>query len=143
VALLALLDPKPCNPQNVRELPEIDEQEREKRFLAQAASRYGEEFTSAIGESQLKIFLNVLKNNSRILRECSSPVYQGDVLLFCATERLDASIPIVSAQVWEPYVLGEIEVHDIHCEHDDMDRPQPMTEIGHILSHKLKLLTQS
>jgi hypothetical protein len=40
-------------------------------------------------------------------------------------------------------VLGEIEVHDIHCLHEDMDRPQPAAEIGHILAHKLKLLTQS
>jgi hypothetical protein len=64
-------------------------------------------------------------------------------MLFRATEPLEPSGPILSAQAWEPYVLGEIEVHDIHCRHADMDRPQPMAEIGFILARKLELLTQS
>jgi thioesterase domain-containing protein len=141
VALLALLDPHPCIPQNTRESQAIDEQELEKRLHAQVISRYGEMFASVIGEPLLKILLNVLKNNSRILGEFSSPVYQGDALLFRATESSDASTPILSAQAWKTYVLGEIEIHDIRCQHNDMDRPQPTAEIGHILAHKLKLLT--
>jgi amino acid adenylation domain-containing protein len=141
VALLALIDPHPCSPRNVRELSKIDEQEQEKRFLALVTSRYGEEFTSSIGRSLLKNLLNVMKNDFRILRESSSPTYQGDALLFRATESSEASTPILCPQAWDPYVLGEIEVHDIHCLHDDMDRPQPMAEIGYILAHKLKLLT--
>jgi len=141
VALLALLDSHPCNIQNAREFQAIDEQKLEKELHAYASSRIGE--ISAIGESQLKILLNVLKNNLRILRESSSPTYQGDALLFRATQSLDASTPIISAQTWEPYVLGEIEVRDIHCQHNDMDRPQPTAEIGHILAHKLEVLTRS
>jgi amino acid adenylation domain-containing protein len=143
VALLALLDPHPCIPQNIRESRAIDEQEYEERLHAQVISRYGEMFASAIGESLLKILLNVVKNNSRILGEFSSPVYQGDALLFRATESSDVSTPILSAQAWKPYVLGEIEIHDIRCQHNDMDRPQPTGEIGRILAHKLKVLTQS
>jgi amino acid adenylation domain-containing protein len=138
VALLALLDARPCDPQDARESQAINEQILEKELHTYLISRFGE--TSAIGESQLNAILNVQKNNSRILGESCSPTYQGNALLFRATESLDASTPILSARAWEPYVLGEIEVRDIHCRHVDMDRPEPTAEIGHILAHKLKVI---
>jgi hypothetical protein len=71
------------------------------------------------------------------------PVYRGDALLFRATESSDLLIPILSARAWEPYVLRKMEVHDIHCQHEHLDWPQPMAEIGHILAQKLKTLTQA
>jgi amino acid adenylation domain-containing protein len=143
IALLALLDPHPCNPQSVSESEAVDQQERERRLQTYVTSRYGDKFASAIGASLLKIVFDVLKNNSRILGGSFSPIYQGDALLFRATQPVDPSIPVLSAEAWEPYVLGEIELYDIHCQHADMDRPEPMAEIGHILAHKLKRLAQS
>jgi amino acid adenylation domain-containing protein len=143
VALLALLDPPPYRPQNVREPRAIDEQELENRSQVFVSSRYGEEFMSTIRETQLKIFLAVMKNNSSILAKFSSSSYRGDALLFRATEPFDSSTPILSVEQWKPYLLGEIEVHDIHCRHDDMDRPEPSAEIGRILGRKLQALTQS
>ena len=82
VTLLALLDPHPCNPHHVPESEAVDQQEGERLLQTYVTSRYGEKFTSAIGESLLKILCDILKNNSRFLVESSSPVYQGDACYF-------------------------------------------------------------
>jgi pristinamycin I synthase 3 and 4 len=142
VALLALLDSH--NSQSYRGSQiTLEEQDIEKQTRNLAVSQFGAKFTTAIGESLLKILVDVTKNNLDIIIESSWPIYRGDALLFRATELSDQSIPILSAQAWEPYVLGKIEVHDLQCKHEHIDRPQPMAEIGHILADKLKALTQS
>ena len=97
---------------------------------------------STLGETQLRIFLNVIKNNTDILAKFCPSSYRGDGLLFRATEPFDSPIPILSVEQWKPYLLGEIEVHDIDCRHDDMDRPEPIAEIGRILERKLRVLIQ-
>jgi amino acid adenylation domain-containing protein len=141
VALLALLDSH--NPESYRgsQAIMIDEQEIDKQTSGLAVSQFGEKLTSGIG--LLETLMKVAKNNLRIVIESSWPVYRGDALLFRATELSDLSIPLLSARAWDPYVRGKIEVHDIQCRHEHMDRPQPMAEVGRILAHKLKTIIQS
>jgi thioesterase domain-containing protein len=74
------------------------------------------------------------KNNGRLLRTCTPPVITSDVVLLRATE--DAA-PLISADVWKPYVHGEIESYDIHCEHEDMVKPEHLAKIGQILARRL------
>jgi thioesterase domain-containing protein len=136
VALLALLDShKPQSYRGSQITP--DEQDFEKQIYGLAVSHFGEKLTSIIGESVLKILIKVAKNNIRIVKEFSWPVYQGGALLFRATMPSNLSIQMLSVQAWEPYVLGKIEVHDIHCRHEDIDQPQPMAEIGRVLAQNL------
>ncbi|KAG0296416.1 hypothetical protein BGZ97_004534, partial [Linnemannia gamsii] len=58
-------------------------------------------------------------------------------------ETEDESTPLASPDLWKPYVLGHIEAYNIHCKHDEMDRPAPIAEIGRILTQKLNELEQS
>lgn len=63
-------------------------------------------------------------------------VHEGDVLFFTATERqVD---PTLSHRDWKPYVAGEIENHDVRCEHKDMTRRGPLAEIGRHLDRRLR-----
>lgn len=57
--------------------------------------------------------------------------------LFRAMIQQDPRVPLVTASDWEPFIQGEIKVHDIHCTHDDMRELGPIAEIGRILDHKL------
>jgi thioesterase domain-containing protein len=136
VALLALLDSWPCNPQ---EAAAIKEPNLAQDLHAHVASRLGDH--SAIGESQMDILLSVLRNNFRILSESQSPIFKGDALLFRATRTTDASSPLLPARAWQPHILGRVEIHDIDCRHADMDRPEAAAVIGRLLARKLDTLT--
>ncbi|KAI8347843.1 Alpha/Beta hydrolase protein, partial [Mortierella sp. GBAus27b] len=74
----------------------------------------------------------------RLLTNHSVPRYSGDMILFQATIQTDPTIPLISASDWEPYVEGEIEVHEINCAHYDMMEVTPITEIGRILDQRLQ-----
>jgi thioesterase domain-containing protein/acyl carrier protein len=136
VALLAILDSWPCNSQDSAALEETT---LAQDLRAHVISRLGDH--SIIGESQMDILLSVLRNNYRILCESQSPIFSGDVMLFRATRPTDASSPLLSAQAWDPHILGRIEIHDIDCRHADMDRPEPAAVIGRLLAQKLSTLT--
>lgn len=69
-------------------------------------------------------------------------IYHGDVLFFRSTITPEWFDPI-SVKTWEPYINGNLEVHDIHCRHKDMCQPKPLEEIGAILSGKLNELYES
>ncbi|KAI8347854.1 Alpha/Beta hydrolase protein [Mortierella sp. GBAus27b] len=79
---------------------------------------------------------------TRIWRNHSTPRYCGDMVLFRAMIQHDPRVPLVLASDWEPFVQGEIKVHDIHCKHDDMRDLEPMTEIGCVLEHRLRELSE-
>ncbi|ROP31318.1 non-ribosomal peptide synthetase [Couchioplanes caeruleus] len=74
----------------------------------------------------------VLANNVSRMRTFESPVYRGDMLFFSATLKDD-----VYGHLWRPYVLGSLEVHDVHATHDEMNMPGPVTEIFEVINRKL------
>ncbi|KAI8345258.1 hypothetical protein B0O80DRAFT_431734 [Mortierella sp. GBAus27b] len=74
---------------------------------------------------------------TRLRKNHSTPSYCGDVILFRAMIQQDLRVPLVTALDWEPYVQGEIKVHDIRCKHDDMRESGPIAEIGSILDQRL------
>ena len=76
------------------------------------------------------------------LSEFEPEIYQGDVLFFRSTITPEWFDPI-STNTWEPYIDGKLEVYDIHCRHKDMCQPEPLAEIGEILSKKLSMLYES
>ncbi|KAK3805289.1 MAG: hypothetical protein J3Q66DRAFT_445954 [Benniella sp.] len=43
----------------------------------------------------------------------------------------------ISPDEWRPYVMGEIDVFDINCEHVEMDLAAPLAEIGGVLAERL------
>ncbi|KAI8349998.1 hypothetical protein B0O80DRAFT_458834, partial [Mortierella sp. GBAus27b] len=59
------------------------------------------------------------------------------MIMFRATVQTDPTVPLLSVLDWKPYVMGEIEVHNINCVHNDLSLPERMTEIGRILAQRL------
>ncbi|KAK9703356.1 hypothetical protein K7432_010793 [Basidiobolus ranarum] len=135
VALLALLDINPEYSSPYFET-EADRDYWYIRFL----DRYGDKDDPNAGEYLWEKTHNVIKNNLKILKGFSPPVYSKDALFFRATKVENQSIPLVSPHLWKPYVLGNIEIFDINCAHRDMDRPLPIAEIARVVARKLKVL---
>jgi amino acid adenylation domain-containing protein len=59
--------------------------------------------------------------------------YDGGLLFFAAAKDDQEIDPIV----WRGHVRGPVEIHEINCQHNDMLRPGPLTEIGPILADRL------
>ncbi|UUM21367.1 non-ribosomal peptide synthetase [Mycoavidus sp. SF9855] len=131
VALLALLDSYPDYSQRSNE-PEMDQEAAYIKLFG----RYGDKGIPDAGEYLWGKTRDVIENNCHIAMHFSPLIYGGDVLFFRATITEDESIPL-TPDLWKPYVLGNVEIYDIHCKHEDMDRPAPTAEIGHILAQKL------
>ncbi|KAG0012115.1 hypothetical protein BGZ80_000193 [Entomortierella chlamydospora] len=83
----------------------------------------------------------IKENNMRLFKQYSPIVYTGDILFFNATVngiKGSEIVPTVDPQSWKPFVLGEIEVHEIKCTHMEMDTPESMEAIGRVLNSKLE-----
>ncbi|MCF7697207.1 amino acid adenylation domain-containing protein, partial [Mycetohabitans sp. B2] len=134
VALLAVLDATPDHVQQDNE-PEITEDDFYHLFVRHAVGSLSE-----AGHYLWEKTRAVLQNNVQLV-QCFSPrIYSGDMLFFRATMAQDALTQPISPKVWQPYVMGNIEVHDIACQHYDMALPVPTAQIGRILRQKLNAL---
>ncbi|MGW1681155.1 amino acid adenylation domain-containing protein [Saccharopolyspora sp. NPDC002376] len=67
--------------------------------------------------------------------EADHDKFRGDVLFFYAT--VNPAKESLTAQMWQPYVDGEVRNHDIACEHKDMTQPEPLAEIAAIVEREL------
>jgi amino acid adenylation domain-containing protein len=132
VALLALLDSYPDYAQRVDDPENI-----QKGFYIDLLARYGNDSIPNVGEYLWEKTQDVIKNNHRLLKEASIPIYCGDALFFYATIADEESIPLASPDLWKPYILKNIEICNIHCKHRDMGGAGPATEIGQILAQRL------
>ncbi|SIT78514.1 MULTISPECIES: non-ribosomal peptide synthetase [Burkholderiaceae] len=134
VALLALLDSSPFAGKAFEEQGNQFDQAMVREVLA---AHYGNELVSAMDERLLENTEEIAKNNVRIVRDYSPSQYGGDALLFRATVAEAGYEPLVTLDEWKPYVLGKIEVHDVHCSHGEMLKPEPTAAIASILACKL------
>lgn len=132
VSLLALLDSHP-GPFQLDNKLELDQE----TIYIKLLNRYSDENISDAGEYLWEKTQNIIKNNLCLLNNFSPLIYSGDMLFFQATIAENGSTQPSFAYLWKPYVLGNIETYDIHCKHDDMDRPVPIAKIGRILARKL------
>ncbi|KAF9199880.1 hypothetical protein BGZ49_009956, partial [Haplosporangium sp. Z 27] len=71
-------------------------------------------------------------NSKRLLREFSASIFSGDILFFSARQSE------VDPAGWTPFSLGEVEVHEVDCKHEDMDQAEPLAVIGRSLALKLE-----
>jgi thioesterase domain-containing protein len=140
VALLALLDSN-VDPDYLSKDKELEVSPDALR--AQLASRYGEEAFVGMDEHGWGNAYRITQNHACLLKSFTPSIYGGDMLFFRATLAEDESSALASPLAWKPYVLGNMEVFDIHCKHGEIDRPEPMAVIGRILARKLnELLNQ-
>ncbi|WP_338876064.1 non-ribosomal peptide synthase/polyketide synthase [Mycetohabitans endofungorum] len=134
VALLALLDSTPFAGKAFEEQGNQIDQVMIRNVFAH---HYGNELVSAMDEHLLENTEKIAKNNGRIVRDYSPSQYGGNALLFRATVAEAGCETLVTPDAWKPYVLGEIEVHDVHCRHGEMLKPEPTATIASILACKL------
>jgi amino acid adenylation domain-containing protein len=136
VALLAVLDTTPNHLQRDDEPEAIEKAD----FYISLFARHDAENLSEAGQYLWEKTRAVIQNNQRIVTSFSPRIYSGDMLFFRASVAQDASIELISPQAWQPYVLGNVEVYDITCKHEDMELPEPTAYIGRILRQKLNEL---
>ncbi|WP_338874868.1 non-ribosomal peptide synthase/polyketide synthase [Mycetohabitans endofungorum] len=134
VALLAVLDATPDYVQRDNK-SKITEDDFYHLFVRHAAGSLSE-----AGHYLWEKTRAVLQNNVQLVQRFSPRVYSGDMLFFRATMAQDAWTQPILPKVWQPYVMGNIEVHDIACQHYDMELPVPTAQIGRILRQKLNAL---
>ncbi|WP_370642989.1 amino acid adenylation domain-containing protein [Mycetohabitans sp. B4] len=135
VALLALLDIFPGS-YLLDSKGEVDQA----MVNAALAEHYGDEFIGAMSDDFLKNALEIAKNNPLLLKDFHPAVYAGNAIFFRATQAGAEYDVLISPDVWKPYILGNIEVYDVHCSHGAMLRQEPAAVIGEILARKLSEL---
>jgi amino acid adenylation domain-containing protein len=136
VALLAVLDTTPNHLQRDDEPEAIEKAD----FYISLFARHDAENLSEAGQYLWEKTRAVIQNNQRIVTSFSPRIYSGDMLFFRASVAQDAATELISPQAWQPYVLGNVEVYDITCKHEDMELPEPTAYIGRILRQKLNEL---
>jgi FkbM family methyltransferase len=156
IALLTLLDSFPSIEAN--ESPALDDQEvlraiAEELFgfdeskdldgrrldistLIETARRV-EHPLGALELEQAERMLRLAKHNALLMAGFRPGRFEGDLLLFVATEGTELPSP----EAWVAYVAGRIETHAVRCRHLGMTDPIPITTIGRLLERRLQALT--
>ncbi|WP_263251409.1 amino acid adenylation domain-containing protein [Saccharopolyspora rosea] len=87
-------------------------------------------------EHTITAIIDNFANCAVLENEAEHDKFRGDVLFFTAAVN-PAKASLTSA-MWQPYVDGVVENHDIACEHKDMTRPGPLAEIGALVDARLR-----
>ena len=74
--------------------------------------------------------------NEALLREHVPDVFDGDMIIFSATQNGDDTDS--DPRNWKPYVAGDITVHPVGCGHDEMMTPHSLAMYGPQLNHSLQ-----
>ena len=150
VAVLALLDAYPHSQEDDQPLP--DEQQARK-FLLDAmgyepkaslnSSDVGEPAAGENGDAlprlpqeTLSRIAQVCVNNAILGSQFTPDLFHGDIFFFTAALGRNGSAP--SAERWSAYAEGQIRNHQVNCDHRNMMRPEPLSEIGRIISARLR-----
>ena len=88
---------------------------------------------ASLDDPIFQAIIRQLKATPRLLKSFSPRPFHGDLLFFRATLSAKES-PGQSTEAWHPYIRGQIEVHDIACLHENMMHPEPLAQIGPVLT---------
>ncbi|MFF3325356.1 alpha/beta fold hydrolase, partial [Streptomyces sp. NPDC002889] len=78
-------------------------------------------------------------NNVQLLKTFTPRPFHGDLLLFVAAEgRPDHSPAAAAPDSWTPYIKGNMDSFQINSDHDGMLSAKPVTEIGRLVSERLR-----
>ncbi|WP_338604197.1 amino acid adenylation domain-containing protein [Saccharopolyspora sp. SCSIO 74807] len=86
-------------------------------------------------EHTVEAIIDNFANCAVLENEAEHEIYRGDVLFFTAT--VNPAKESLTARMWESYVDGAVENHDIACEHKDMTQPGPLAEIAEVVQRRL------
>jgi nonribosomal peptide synthetase DhbF len=97
------------------------------------ALRQDGHLVSMLKEHHYEAIIDGYKNSVQLMRTFLPQRFDGDILLFVATQ----GEPKPSPEIWRPYVGGQIKVHRIECSHETMMDPVPAATVGRILATEL------
>lgn len=158
IELLAILDAYPSHYLPIKEKPDEDEAltallalggfDRESieaglgdaPLTISAALELLRNESSALSSLEEETIMNLkttYENSVQLLKAYVPKRFEGDMLFFHSTIIPDWFDPI-DPEMWEPYVGGRIERHDIECRHKDLCQPGPLDEIGKTILNKLE-----
>ncbi|HEX2133765.1 MAG TPA: amino acid adenylation domain-containing protein [Actinophytocola sp.] len=152
VELLALLDgypthadpdhvpPDPDDPATVAAMArslgyQVDHPEPGPREFV-AAVRRQDDLLAALDDTRLAAVAEVFAANVALMHTGTSPMHDGDVVIFAATADKGPGAPRPGD--WRRHVTGGLEVHEIDTTHGRMTRPDALAEIGPILAERLR-----
>ncbi|MEU7382804.1 amino acid adenylation domain-containing protein [Streptomyces sp. NPDC042207] len=90
-------------------------------------------------EHHIEAVVAIMINNATLALAHEPDVFDGDLLLFNST--IDREDDSANAGIWQPYVTGRIDSHDITTRHDRMTQPGSLAQIGPILAAKIADIT--
>ncbi|NEB81027.1 amino acid adenylation domain-containing protein [Streptomyces sp. SID14478] len=128
VSLVAILDAQPGG----HGFTEVHAGKESSDYRAELEDDFSQYIRTGNRQGFLDTMSKVLANNTSLMMDFESPVYRGDVVYFNASLE-DPSY----AHLWRPYVLGNLEVHDVHATHHEMHMPAPVAEFFEVINHKL------
>jgi nonribosomal peptide synthetase DhbF len=132
VGLLALLDAFPAD--------QYEQTENYVKEYVQGMIAANPEMASLIRPEQYGRLNEIVSNNVRLQLLPQSFSYSGDAVLFVAATEHDQKM---LADLWRPHIRGEIKTLTIACGHMEMLQPEPIAQIGKLLSNELETLPQT
>ncbi|MGW1678182.1 amino acid adenylation domain-containing protein [Saccharopolyspora sp. NPDC002376] len=132
VALLALLDARPVDPQVQR--VEFGREDVRSLLLEAAGLPPDAQDHPALGEEQITALTTVLLNSAALLPTYTESVFDGDLLYFRAT-RADQ---LAHGEAWSPQITGGVISHDVECTHNAILQAEPMAVIGGLIAEHLQ-----
>ncbi|WP_420038172.1 non-ribosomal peptide synthetase (plasmid) [Streptomyces sp. cg28] len=128
ISFVAILDSQPGG----HGFTEIHAGKTESDYRGELEEYFGQYIGTGNQGDFLDTMAKVLTNNTTLMMDFESPVYPGDVVFFSATLQDETY-----AHLWRPYVLGDIEVHDVRAVHHEMHMPGPVAEVFEVINRKL------
>ncbi|MEU0003312.1 alpha/beta fold hydrolase, partial [Streptomyces sp. NPDC006314] len=126
VSFLGLLDVVPLPPEQATEARWRPTREEAARAVRQETGG-GAHFEPAVEKRLVDVYLN----HVRLITEFEPGVFDGDAVLFDATE--NAMQGIDKARAWAPYIGGEVVRHPVASDHTGVFRPEPVRTISEVI----------
>ncbi|KJK59171.1 non-ribosomal peptide synthetase, partial [Saccharothrix sp. ST-888] len=149
--VLAILDAYPVQDVRFEEVPvpserdvlvgildcDPDELGDESLDYAEVAEILGRRGSALAGldEQRIEAVVRIMINNARLAVDHAPSRFDGDLLLFNST--IDRTDDSAGAGIWQRYIAGRVESHDITTRHDRMTQPGSLAQIGPILAARL------
>ncbi|MEU1055264.1 amino acid adenylation domain-containing protein [Streptomyces sp. NPDC005876] len=81
----------------------------------------------------------IMRNTVQIAQDHTPDRFDGDMLLFVATEERPADLPVPAAiDSWRPHTGGEIVSHEVAVNHNDMLQTAHLSGIGRVVADAVR-----
>jgi amino acid adenylation domain-containing protein len=92
---------------------------------------------ATLDENHIVAMIEVAKNSMRLSGKFVPQVFKGNIIFLASSK--DKTLP--SPDTWRHFVSGNIELHEIDCDHMDMMKSNALGQIGPVLASTLDKLS--